>query len=608
MHAFEEAQAEGRLNQASAAAHITKWTRILQDGPNTFGGQLGRERRKVTTTPLVFAIALRGVPTIGIAHGIDSIALDDDTHPMDGTGGFFLGDRIGITVDAEVTYQDPQFWTVAAFGRLADCYQGRTAADKDCLQADDNSDTATLLPVNKKTATVYVTKLLPMPIEWWGFFLSSARTPRDGYKWITAQTRTWTNGDEREAAQIARRWMRAACTSLDDSNESCVALPATPVAVDKEVATWIVHTLGRHLPKPKTAPTRAARPIPLGEAGHATIMQHAMSLAQDVIKASTERNDRDSEKVKTLPEPLLCRILGLSGLAWDEQHLMAPIWLQLRQQTDKPSKELVLRSFFQSLSAEATAFKQFRNSTLFDNILNCRFEPGPSYETCHHGISLLAVSMRSFAAQEKEKEEDSYFEAATNKTPDAVRKHHAKLPPPLPTTLAELIQLVWRLVVLTKGLFTDHCSLVVQLTDLHTELQEREQHILGNADEAADLIPQLAWAIISTSREFFGTICTRDDVDPPEGQAAICAIANLRIHTSMFKAGYRLNLANVPEQWQWRTRTPTQKQPRDTINKNDGDTGYKKEGPDKRYGSDPFRRTGGETDAKGNQPQHSGRV
>jgi hypothetical protein len=87
----------------------------------------------------------------------------------------------------------------------------------------------------------------------------------------------------------------------------------------------------------------------------------------------------------------------------------------LYQQMDKAAKETVLRSFFQVLGKQLPAFCQFCNSTLFDHILHHKFKPDTTYDTCHHGISLLAISMRSFATQEWECQEDEYFDQATNK-------------------------------------------------------------------------------------------------------------------------------------------------------------------------------------------------
>jgi hypothetical protein len=52
----------------------------------------------------------------------------------------------------------------------------------------------------------------------------------------------------------------------------------------------------------------------------------------------------------------------------------------------------------------------------------------------------------------------------------------------------------------------------------------------------------------------------------------------------MFKAGWKLNIANVPEQWQHQQHKaggPQQRKPEDT--------GAKQSGADKRYGNDPFQ-------------------
>jgi hypothetical protein len=374
------------------------------------------------------------------------------------------------------------------------------------------------------------------------------------------------------------------------------------ITMDTAIVRWALHSLHSYLPKPK-APPRPAREEPdtrTGTDNTSAILQHAISLAHDVIKTSAERSDREKQPTKQLPEALLCRLLGLSGLGWDDNTLLAPIWQQLYQQTDKTAKEMVLRSFFQTLGKQVPTFTQFRNSTLFDNIIHHKFEPGAAYDTCHHGISLLSVSMRSFAAQERESQEEAYFAQATSTTPDAIRKHSAKAPPPLPTTVAELLQLMWRLVVLTVGLFTVHCSLAIQLQDMHKALQEREQTIMGDPTAEAELIPQLAWAITAAARDFYGTITTRSDVDPPDDGAATraptIAVANLSIHTAMLKAGYRLNLANVPAQWTRpapTTSTPTAKKPEGTTSA----------GQNRRYGSDPFRPTDTSTTAKGDNPK-----
>lgn len=79
-------------------------------------------------------------------------------------------------------------------------------------------------------------------------------------------------------------------------------------------------------------------------------MNQAMVLTQDAIRQAVERPDREKTAPKKLPDTILCRLLGLSGLKWEEQHLLAPIWLSLHQQPDKTARGLVLQTFFKILA------------------------------------------------------------------------------------------------------------------------------------------------------------------------------------------------------------------------------------------------------------------
>jgi hypothetical protein len=116
-----------------------------------------------------------------------------------------------------------------------------------------------------------------------------------------------------------------------------------------------------------------------------------------------ERNDRERTAVaKHLPDALLCCLLGWSGLGWGTQSLMAPSWLTLYQQPDKICGAMAIREFFQDLGEELPAFSQFENTLLFDHIANIKLASGSSHEKAHHGLSLLALSMRSFTVQEQE--------------------------------------------------------------------------------------------------------------------------------------------------------------------------------------------------------------
>ena len=141
----------------------------------------------------------------------------------------------------------------------------------------------------------------------------------------------------------------------------------------------------------------------------------------------------------------------------------------------------MLQTFFEDLSTQAPSFHEFSNMILSDNIVNHKLTPGPTFETCHHGIlSILTVSLCTFTVQEQEQQEDTCFDLATNKTPDAIQKHITKGPLPLPTTVSELIQQIHHLLILTEGLFTRRCMMVAQLHELMEALQVRKHCLMGD--------------------------------------------------------------------------------------------------------------------------------
>jgi hypothetical protein len=359
--------------------------------------------------------------------------------------------------------------------------------------------------------------------------------------------------------------------------------------MDEEIIRWAVRRLAAYLPAVSPVPPPVAPRVAPSDA-NTELCHQAVLLAHNVLQSVTERNDRErtAPATKQVPDTLLCNLLGLSGLTWDERDLLAPIWQQLYQQPDKAAKDIIIRTFFQGLGAQCPAFRHFRNSLLFEHITAHKFEPGAAYETCHHGISLLAVSLRSFADQERERHDDECFDQATTRTPDAVRKHTTKTPPPLPTSIGELLQLLERLVVLTVGLFTVHCSFAIQLRDLQTALQEKEHRLMGTPETTADLIPQLVWAVISAAREFYGHISTRTDIDPTGDEAPRLAIAQLSIYTTMMKAGIKLDLAGVPDQWRRKTQGSMSTSGAATTDSMSNTRKKDKDDKSKRHGADPF--------------------
>jgi hypothetical protein len=132
---------------------------------------------------------------------------------------------------------------------------------------------------------------------------------------------------------------------------------------------------------------------------------------------------------------------------------------------------------------------------------------------------------------------------------------------------------------------------------------------MGDPTAVEELIPQLAWAVTAAARDFYGNISTRDDVDPSEDdyglRAPKVAIAQLSIHTTMFKAGYWLNLTNIPDQWKRQTPgniTNSQKR-HDRQSSSNTSTGGGTKGQEKRHGSNPFQAVDSTRPAVGKNPK-----
>jgi hypothetical protein len=154
----------------------------------------------------------------------------------------------------------------------------------------------------------------------------------------------------------------------------------------------VSHFLPPHCSKPATDCIKWCTPALLTGGTnpmHADMCHRVILLAHNVLQMVTEWwNKKERSTGKQVPETLLCNLLGLSRLSWDEQDLLSFIWQQLYQQPNKGSKEVALRTFFQELGMQCPAFSHFHNSLLFHLIVAHKFEPGAAYETCHHGRSL----------------------------------------------------------------------------------------------------------------------------------------------------------------------------------------------------------------------------
>ena len=149
--------------------------------------------------------------------------------------------------------------------------------------------------------------------------------------------------------------------------------------------------------------------------------------------------------------------------------------------------DIILCRFIQKLGKKCPDLVQFDSSELFDHIVGHKFIPGDLFNTCHHGMSILAVRLCSFTMQEHKQCEDDYYQEASNKTQDVIRKHKMKGPPALPTSISKLLLLLDQLIVLTKGLFSVNSPMATQLQDLQLTLQKWHHTLIGDSKWAAEL-------------------------------------------------------------------------------------------------------------------------
>ena len=228
--------------------------------------------------------------------------------------------------------------------------------------------------------------------------------------------------------------------------------------MDSNTLRWAINHLGSYLPSPEQNMSRRPTPNPKVATMPSRMEEIALQLsatAHQLIQSAIKCSDTTHMTHKEIPENFTCFLLGISSLTWEERHLLSPIWSELYKQPNKSTCKVTLQMFFNDLSTQVPSFWEFSNMTLSDNIINHKLVPGPTFETCHNGISTLAISLCTFTIQEQEQQEDTYFKLTTNKTPNAIKKHMIKGPPPLPTTISELVQQIHWLLVLTKGLFTN---------------------------------------------------------------------------------------------------------------------------------------------------------
>ena len=80
---------------------------------------------------------------------------------------------------------------------------------------------------------------------------------------------------------------------------------------------------------------------------------------------------------------------------------------------------------------------------------------------------------------------------------------------------------------------------------------------MSNPRRTAERIPQLIWALIESTRHFYGTVCTKDDLDPVDGDLPRLSTASLDAYTFLLKAELPIKVDGIPEQWLPAHKRPT---------------------------------------------------
>ena len=289
-------------------------------------------------------------------------------------------------------------------------------------------------------------KLFPIPQSWWLVFVQGAKMPRNTLQFIASITRCWTSHVGKEAASRAHLWALSTCTT--DAHDPDISTKAIRINVDEgttETISWAMKHLQGYLPVPGTTNTTTPHTDPHNtDASHPMVMmaQQSLQMAQSLINRDMDCTNPTCHMPKQLPEDVVCHLLGLCGLTWDNHDQLPKFWQSLHQQADQKGQDIALHRFFQQLGETCPDLKHFHSSQLFEHIINHKFIPGDSYDTCHHGLSILAISLHSFSIQEHEQCEDEYFQETSNKTQDYIWKHKTKGPPALPTSIGKLLLLL----------------------------------------------------------------------------------------------------------------------------------------------------------------------
>ena len=72
---------------------------------------------------------------------------------------------------------------------------------------------------------------------------------------------------------------------------------------------------------------------------------------------------------------------------------------------------------------------------------------------------------------------------------------------------------------------------------------------MSDPRRTAECIPQLIWALIKATRHFYGTVCTKADLDLMDGDLPRLPTATLDAYTFLLKAELPIEVDGILDQW-----------------------------------------------------------
>jgi hypothetical protein len=291
-------------------------------------------------------------------------------------------------------------------------------------------------------------------------------------------------------------------------------------------------------------------PNKMGATQTAELYNRIIALLDNILASNIDK-ERPSETAKMLlSEVELCRLLSFCGLGWQERHLLPPIWADLKKQLDRASRDTVMSTFFEDLAKDEPSLQHFSNQALFEDIINHRFQPGDTYDSCHKGFSPLAFLPKMHAAIHEEMVAEDHYHKANVKTVAEACKHcTTKGPPPIPTNVAKLLWLNTCSVTILTAFFTKWSTLMQQEIKLNDGIQEQQMDMFSHPESMWEMIQQFLWAKIKARRHFFLQTCTKAMLDVPRTLLPTVTKAKLSAHTLMFLNDIKVSINGVPPQW-----------------------------------------------------------